>query len=1051
MNFDFLQNLEEVTLDEYAKAGSEDASMENYTGIVLDPDKNTFKVVKGRFYDKKDFYEKMRKRGLVLRKCYESGVYEFIQKRSKSSLDAYLMLSTAISKWKNNNILGDYYVQILNEIPKLNRERLKGDPNSLGQNKVKVKRESAMDENIVLDEDSVTDKESLKYLSQKDQTRYNNLDAETKLLNNKVKQGDFKSEEELNNAINRLKAIEKEKADLTRSTKAKLDLQNLFSDFGTEHELTIYGGSVEEDENGKKKFKPGKMYNVETGNTIPAKIQWTVPALYGDEQKDTDFNGIFLNTDFVKKLEEKMKSFDVNGSNPFAYDYYMFDVDGNIKGFSKYKLQSLFNTIDVLRTAANKTTFDADRDRVSSDNKAVDKKIEDILSKYDMFVSINGHPDALEGEDRERAKELVKTINSTEGQEKHNARIELTNLYKKIDPKMTIWDKANYITDPEDKQEYIKLVKEKQRVGAASKKQQDTLDILGDKRANYEKAKNEYNSMVTALKNPSLTNEEREEYKDKARKALNKMKNLSQKAYDTYEQQQNKEKRKNSVKELEKELNIAKGNLAKVFNDELIKNDKNFAKASQVYDDTDKADIYSMDATDSEELRDKINKVKDLENRIAAKKKVASNMDELEFRAENPISPPNVHGEGDSDAMFINMLSNRMDLQDKLKAIKDIKDKKGTVKLKLPKALPSDYLNSQQTKAKSKEFATKPEETDVNFTQVALDAINDKFAQDNNIPDHKGTMFDKRITKDEVITKAYKDFGNETGIPAKDRSEYFLNNQEEYKQRLAKAFEDLLNPQEEVDEAVVNDGVRSMHQDSVQAGANMYGEIAEAQTHEMLHPGLFENEKLKPEIKDALLEIATKFCNSLEVPLEPIDIYFTGSCANYNYNDTSDIDLHLVFDYENAGINADLFKKYLKSAKNVFNNKYNITIKGIPVEVGAENKNEPLVTTGIYSLAQDQWIKLPENKGVEYNDVDLPYYENMVNTIEDAIQSQDVEKIEALIKVLGMIRKESLKSEGEFGIGNLLFKKLRAEQFLQRLRDAYYQVTSKELSIEGLE
>ena len=32
---------------------------------------NEFKVIEGKFRDKKDFYEKMVKRNLVLRKCFE--------------------------------------------------------------------------------------------------------------------------------------------------------------------------------------------------------------------------------------------------------------------------------------------------------------------------------------------------------------------------------------------------------------------------------------------------------------------------------------------------------------------------------------------------------------------------------------------------------------------------------------------------------------------------------------------------------------------------------------------------------------------------------------------------------------------------------------------------------------------------------------------------------------------------------------------------------------------------------------------------------------------
>ena len=76
----------------------------------------------------------MRKRGLVCRKVYEARIYEWILKNAKSVFDAYLMLSTAFSKWRGNNVLSDYYVKLLNDLPKINREKRKGDPQSIGNN-----------------------------------------------------------------------------------------------------------------------------------------------------------------------------------------------------------------------------------------------------------------------------------------------------------------------------------------------------------------------------------------------------------------------------------------------------------------------------------------------------------------------------------------------------------------------------------------------------------------------------------------------------------------------------------------------------------------------------------------------------------------------------------------------------------------------------------------------------------------------------------------------------------------------------------------------------
>ena len=112
-----------------------DSPMESYTGIVLDKEKNAFKVLSGMFHDKKDFYEKMSKRDLILRKCFESKVWDWIVQNAPDPFTGYLMFSTAFSKWRGNNILSDYYVKLLNDIPQLNREARKGDPNSMGKQK----------------------------------------------------------------------------------------------------------------------------------------------------------------------------------------------------------------------------------------------------------------------------------------------------------------------------------------------------------------------------------------------------------------------------------------------------------------------------------------------------------------------------------------------------------------------------------------------------------------------------------------------------------------------------------------------------------------------------------------------------------------------------------------------------------------------------------------------------------------------------------------------------------------------------------------------------
>ena len=58
------------------------------------------------------------------------------------------------------------------------------------------------------------------------------------------------------------------------------------------------------------------------------------------------------------------------------------------------------------------------------------------------------------------------------------------------------------------------------------------------------------------------------------------------------------------------------------------------------------------------------------------------------------------------------------------------------------------------------------------------------------------------------------------------------------------------------------------------------GTFCEGWIHEELNQDLFEGTHLRPAVRAALLQIATKF----EKSIFKIDIYLTGSSANFNYN-----------------------------------------------------------------------------------------------------------------------------------------------------------------------
>lgn len=232
----------------------------------------------------------------------------------------------------------------------------------------------------------------------------------------------------------------------------------------------------------------------------------------------------------------------------------------------------------------------------------------------------------------------------------------------------------------------------------------------------------------------------------------------------------------------------------------------------------------------------------------------------------------------------------------------------------------------------------------------------------------------------------------------------------------------------------------------------IYQSLKEAlELHKELNPKLYENNKLKSEIREALLKIIKSFLDQLEenrVPLNPIDYWLVGSNASFNYSSTSDIDIHIIVNLEvdNKGV-LELLYNYIKSD---FNRSYDIKIKGLPVELYIEGQNTTAITNGIYSILKDEWVKEPQP--IEIPDIDIEgselyqlLYKQYLNLTSDLIDLQN------FIDRLYIIRKSSLANEGEFGIGNLVFKELRNKGYLDNIKDRIKQAKSKELTLEKLE
>ena len=220
--------------------------------------------------------------------------------------------------------------------------------------------------------------------------------------------------------------------------------------------------------------------------------------------------------------------------------------------------------------------------------------------------------------------------------------------------------------------------------------------------------------------------------------------------------------------------------------------------------------------------------------------------------------------------------------------------------------------------------------------------------------------------------------------------------------------------------------------------------------HSKLNPDLWRNNRLRPEVRLQLFRIAKAFIEFIEVDdLRLTDITISGSNASFNYNDNSDIDLHLIADV-NGPCAANLKELFL-AKKSLFNDQYDISILGHAVEVYVQDSDQPHISNGVYSVYNDKWVKQPEKITDKPDTTNIEHkYEYFKAEIDQAIDSADSTTIDRLKKRIKTMRQSGLEKTGEYGVENLTFKLLRNSGDIDRLSKAKQQATDKQLSLNTI-
>ena len=219
--------------------------------------------------------------------------------------------------------------------------------------------------------------------------------------------------------------------------------------------------------------------------------------------------------------------------------------------------------------------------------------------------------------------------------------------------------------------------------------------------------------------------------------------------------------------------------------------------------------------------------------------------------------------------------------------------------------------------------------------------------------------------------------------------------------------------------------------------------------NDTLHPQFWDEFEFKEDVLNPILKIVDDFVkDDAHISPEMVeDVQLTGSLANYNYSEYSDLDVHILLDFADINKDEEIVKRALDGKRFIWNLRHDIKFNGHEVELYFQDIHEPHVASGLFSLSGNRWIKKPkyEKPEVDHEDVvkKAESFKREFDLLDDALNNISDEKEFSLInrrakklkeKIMRM-RKEGLAGKGEFSVENLAFKNLRNDQTIARLND----------------
>jgi len=217
---------------------------------------------------------------------------------------------------------------------------------------------------------------------------------------------------------------------------------------------------------------------------------------------------------------------------------------------------------------------------------------------------------------------------------------------------------------------------------------------------------------------------------------------------------------------------------------------------------------------------------------------------------------------------------------------------------------------------------------------------------------------------------------------------------------------------------------------------------------------------LKEDIREKLLENTNEFLNFLGIDFFIYDIHFTGSLSNYNWSKYSDLDIHIMVDLdefsdgtETSKIYNDIVREFFELKKKSYLENNTIKIKGFEIEFYVQDIDEEGVSSGIYSILNNEWVKEPTKTEPKIDEKKIlkkgEEFSKLINDLDDkALKGENViDQVNTLKTKIKKFRQCGLEKGGEYSYENLTFKLLRRNGYIEKLMSIKSKVRTKKLSL----